>query len=76
MSALDPDPGPWLTTAEAARLMPGISERAVSNLCAAGEIEHVELKSKTGLRIRYRLSPRGIQRYISRHTVTTRRGAA
>lgn len=76
MSILDPDPGPWLTTAEAVPHMPGLSERAIRNLCAAGEIEHLELKSRTGLRVRYRLSPRGIARYIARNTVATRRGAA
>lgn len=75
MSAVDPDSIPRLTTAEAAQLM-GMSERAVSNLCAAGDIEHVELRSKTGQRRRYRLSPRAIQQYFTRVTVTTRRGAA
>lgn len=73
--SVDPDTIPRLTTAEAAHLM-GMSERAVSNLCAAGDIEHVELRSKSGQRRRYRLSLRGIQQYFNRVTVTTRRGAA
>lgn len=71
MSDFDADPGPWFTTAEAARQL-GMPERAVSDMCTAGEIEHRVLKSKTGLRRRYRLSPRGIARYVNRTTVRTR----
>lgn len=71
MSLLDPDPGPWLTTAQAAPLL-GMPERTVSNMCTAGEIEHRVLRSRTGLRIRYRLSPRQIAKYVARTTVSTR----
>ncbi len=48
-------------------------ELGLQTMCANGEIRHRELKSSTGLRIRYRISPRCIAEYFTRTTVPVRR---
>lgn len=75
MSVLDVDPGPWLSTKEAAPRI-GRTQREVRILCETRQIEHQILESTSGgTRRRYRISEQAIARFL-RRTIVRVGGAA